>query len=132
MSMNTKLYEEHKTDFHAWLQHNVALIKQERYSELDMEHIREELSFFTSPLCGRGRGFAAGEGYSFVIPAEAGTHCSAKSTIPHACLLFQPFVLYFLWVPAFAGMTLVNNSPHPPFQGDLSHKGRGVRKVLLH
>lgn len=42
-SMNTKLYEEHKTDFYAWIMHNLELLRQEKYAEIDMEHIREEL-----------------------------------------------------------------------------------------
>ncbi len=41
--MNTKLYKEHSTDFYGWIMHNVALLRQERFSEVDMDHITEEL-----------------------------------------------------------------------------------------
>ncbi len=41
--MNTKLYEEHKTDYYGWLMHNIALLHQKKFSEVDMDHITEEL-----------------------------------------------------------------------------------------
>lgn len=41
--MNPELYEEHKTDYYGWLMHNITLLHQKRFSEVDMDHITEEL-----------------------------------------------------------------------------------------
>ncbi len=43
LMMNTKLYEEHKTDYYGWLMHNISLLHQKKFSEVDMDHITEEL-----------------------------------------------------------------------------------------
>lgn len=88
--MNTKLYEEHKTDFHL------------------------------SP-CGRGRSFAAGEGYKRLLVV-------GELSLEGMNYRRQPYIL-----PITNNQTLVTIcSPHPPFQGDLSHKGRGIKEALLH
>lgn len=41
--MITQLYEAHKTDYYGWLMHNIALLRQKRFPEVDMDHITEEL-----------------------------------------------------------------------------------------
>lgn len=41
--MPTKLEQEYKTDFYAWIIHNTDLMRQGRLSEIDIEHIAEEL-----------------------------------------------------------------------------------------
>jgi hypothetical protein len=41
--MNTKLKEEYTTDFCAWITHNTELMRLGKFSEMDVEHIAEEL-----------------------------------------------------------------------------------------
>lgn len=40
MSMNANFYEQ---DFHAWAMRNAELIRQGKFSEIDAEHVAEEL-----------------------------------------------------------------------------------------
>jgi hypothetical protein len=41
--MLTKLEKEYKTDFYSWIKHNAELMREGRVSEIDGEHIAEEL-----------------------------------------------------------------------------------------
>lgn len=41
--MSVKLQHEYEKDFYAWALHNSALIRQGRLSEVDLEHIAEEI-----------------------------------------------------------------------------------------
>ena len=35
---------DYETDFYAWAQHNANLLRQKQFSELDIEHLVEELA----------------------------------------------------------------------------------------
>lgn len=41
--MNAKIERKYNKDFYAWLMHNAALLRQGRFSEVDNEHLAEEL-----------------------------------------------------------------------------------------
>lgn len=41
--MSRKLHEEYDKDFYAWTMHNAELIRKKRFSEMDCEHIAEEI-----------------------------------------------------------------------------------------
>jgi len=41
--INSKLKQEYNADFYAWVTHNTELMRQGRLSEIDIEHIAEEL-----------------------------------------------------------------------------------------
>jgi Domain of unknown function DUF29 len=41
--MNAKVQHEYNQDFYAWALHNAELIKQGKLSEVDLEHIAEEI-----------------------------------------------------------------------------------------
>jgi hypothetical protein len=42
-NMATKIQKEYEKDFYAWIRHNVALIRAGKLSEIDSEHVAEEL-----------------------------------------------------------------------------------------
>lgn len=41
--MPTKIQKEYESDFYAWTMHNAELIRQGKFSEIDSEHIAEEI-----------------------------------------------------------------------------------------
>lgn len=41
--MSPKLKDEYEKDFYAWTVHNAALIREGKFSEVDMEHVAEEI-----------------------------------------------------------------------------------------
>lgn len=41
--MNTKRSYQYDKDFYAWALHNAALIRHEKFSEIDFEHVAEEI-----------------------------------------------------------------------------------------
>lgn len=41
--MDTKLKQEYNQDFYAWALHNAELIRQRKFSEVDIEHVAEEI-----------------------------------------------------------------------------------------
>jgi hypothetical protein len=42
-SKPTKIQQEYKKDFYAWALHNAALIREKRFTEIDSEHVAEEI-----------------------------------------------------------------------------------------
>ncbi len=43
MSMNTFIHKEYDTDFYAWTLHNATLLREGRLSEIDVDHLAEEI-----------------------------------------------------------------------------------------
>lgn len=41
--MNSKLHQEYDKDFYMWTVHNAELIRQGKLSEVDLEHVAEEI-----------------------------------------------------------------------------------------
>jgi hypothetical protein len=41
--MNEKLQQEYDRDFYAWALHNASLIRSGKFSEVDLEHVAEEI-----------------------------------------------------------------------------------------
>lgn len=41
--MAAKIQQEYSKDFYAWIVHNVALLRAGKFSEIDVEHVAEEL-----------------------------------------------------------------------------------------
>ena len=41
--MSERLHQEYDTDFYAWTLHNAELIREGRLSEVDLEHVAEEI-----------------------------------------------------------------------------------------
>lgn len=41
--MTAKLKKEYEKDFYAWTMHNAELIRKKRFSEMDFEHVAEEI-----------------------------------------------------------------------------------------
>ncbi len=39
----TKLQQEYTKDFYGWIMHNAALLRQRKFSEIDVDHVAEEL-----------------------------------------------------------------------------------------